>query len=445
MRSCRRNDSTRDENSLTSRPCTRARLENTHSRVPSYCTVATKKLPTSSNCDYNHRAMSHSFSGNVTTLRHQDKTIHLIGTAHISAKSAEEVTSVIHALRPDTVCVELDASRHAALIDEHRFRKLNLLQVIRENKVVFTLASLVLTAYQRRMGEKLGVKPGAELLAAVTAAAETNARLVLADRNVTITLKRSWANLGASDRAQLLVAMIASMFGSGTEVSEEQIEALKERDTITEMMTELAKHMPRLQIPLIDERDRYLMSSIAEAEGPVIVGVVGAGHVAGMVRYLGVPVDREALCTVPASKWQSKVKLWLLPVSALLVVILGWQRLTTDPLSTALLWVVPPAICTIAFTLLCRAHVLTTLGSALLAPFTALLPSTYAIRAAGLLQVKLKRPTLPDYDALDQSLLSTRSMIKNPVTRVLFVSLASAVGARFGAWLALIALAVSIW
>jgi pheromone shutdown-related protein TraB len=408
--------------------------------------VATKKLPPPRNCDYTFGiAMSHSFSGNVTPLHYQGKTIYLIGTAHISAKSAQEVQSVIRTLRPNTVCVELDASRHAALTDEHRFRKLNLVQVLRENKAVFTLASLILTAYQHRLGEKLGVKPGAELLAGVTAAAEVNARLVLADRNVAITLKRSWANLGAPDRAQLLMAMLASLFGSGTDVSEEQIEALKERDTISEMMGELAKHMPRLQIPLIDERDRYLMSSIAEAEGPVIVGVVGAGHVAGMVKYLGVAVDRAALCTVPAPTWRAKLKPWILPLFTLLALVLGWQHVALNLPSTLLRWCVPPVLCGVVLLLLCRAHVLTTLVSAVLAPVGGLLPSSYAMRTAGMLQLKLRAPTMPDYDALDQALLSTRSMIKNPVTRVLFVSVASAIGARVGAWVALIALVVALW
>jgi pheromone shutdown-related protein TraB len=389
--------------------------------------------------------MSHSFSGNVTPLHYQGKTIYLIGTAHVSAKSAEEVQSVIRTLRPNTVCVELDAARHAALVDAYRFRKLNLPQVLRENKVVFTLASLVLTAYQHRLGEKLGVKPGAELLAGVTAAAEVNAQLVLADRNVTITLKRSWANLGASDRAQLLVAMLASMFGSGTDVSEEQIEALKERDTISEMMGELAKHMPRLQIPLIDERDRYLMSSISEAEGPVIVGVVGAGHVAGMIKYLGVAVDRDALCTIPAPKWQAKVKPWILPLVTLLVLSLTWENVAHDSALALMLWVVPPTLCTMILMLLSRAHVMAMLGATSLAPLTGLIPSRYAMGVAGSLQLRLRRPTTTDYDALDQALLSTRSMLKNPVTRVLFVSVASALGARVGVWLALIASLVALW
>lgn len=389
--------------------------------------------------------MSHTFSGNVTTLQYQDKTIHLIGTAHISAKSAQEVQTVIHSVRPNTVCVELDETRHAALVDEHRFRKLNLPSVIRNNKVVFTLASLVLTAYQRRMGEKLGVKPGAELLAGVTAAAEVGATLVLADRNVAITLKRSWANLGAPDRAQLLVAMIASLFGSGTDVSEEQIEALKERDTISEMMGELAKHMPRLQIPLIDERDRYLMSSITDAPGPVIVAVVGAGHVAGMVKYLGVPVDRKALCEVPAPTWQSKVKGWFLPLLAALVAIFGFSQLAQDPSTALLWWCAPPLAFTLAFTLFTRAHIGASLGSALLAPVTGLLPPVYSMRVAGWLQLALKRPITADYDALDGALLSTRSMIKNPVSRVLFVALAGALGARVGAWIAVITLLIRTW
>ncbi len=100
---------------------------------------------------------------NVTVLQQDGRTVYLVGTAHISKKSIEEVRHTIETVRPDTVCVELCATRFNAMFDPDRWRKLNIFQVIRDRKVLFLLANLTLSAYQRRLGEKLGVEPGAEL------------------------------------------------------------------------------------------------------------------------------------------------------------------------------------------------------------------------------------------------------------------------------------------
>ncbi|MBW2464134.1 MAG: TraB/GumN family protein, partial [Deltaproteobacteria bacterium] len=130
-------------------------------------------------------------TGNVTHLEYEGKDIYVVGTAHISQKSVEEVLEVIAQVKPDTVCVELDAMRLAALSDSSRWEKLDIFQVIKEKKVLFLMTSLVLSAYQRRMGEALGVQPGAEMVAAVEAARESGAELVLVDRNIQATLKRT--------------------------------------------------------------------------------------------------------------------------------------------------------------------------------------------------------------------------------------------------------------
>ncbi|MCA9646826.1 MAG: TraB family protein [Myxococcales bacterium] len=231
-------------------------------------------------------------SRNVTHVEIEGRDVYIVGTAHVSPKSVEEVTRVIREVKPDTVCVELDAMRHEALVDENRWRKLDIFAVIRQQKVLFLLSSLVLSSYQRRMGDKLGVKPGAELHAAVREADALGAHLVLADRDIQATLKRTWGNLSFFNKLKVLAAMNAAFFGSA-EIDEEQIEELKDRDVINEMMHEFAQAMPQVQVPLIDERDRFLMTKIADAPGKKIVAVVGAGHVQGMLHQLGKQADLE--------------------------------------------------------------------------------------------------------------------------------------------------------
>lgn len=137
----------------------------------------------------------------VTRIDSDGRSIFIVGTAHVSPRSVEEVTRVITRLVPDTVCVELDQARYEALVDDSRFRRLDLFQIIREKRVLFLLASLALSAYQRRIGERMGVRPGAELLAAVEAARSVGAELVLADRDIQATLKRTWRSLGFPEQA----------------------------------------------------------------------------------------------------------------------------------------------------------------------------------------------------------------------------------------------------
>jgi len=131
------------------------------------------------------------FSDNVTELTYDHKRLIIVGTAHVSQRSVDEVREVIEQVRPDSVCVELDKTRHDALVDEARWRKLDIFQVIRQKKVLMLMASLALAAFQRRLGDKLGVKPGAEMLAALQKAKEIDAQVVLADRDIQATLKRT--------------------------------------------------------------------------------------------------------------------------------------------------------------------------------------------------------------------------------------------------------------
>jgi len=373
--------------------------------------------------------------GHVTRLSYEGKEILLVGTAHVSQKSVEEVVRVIREERPDTVCVELDESRYKMLTDDSAWRNLDIVQVIKQKRVLFLLSSLALGAYQRRMGEKLGVRPGAELLAAVRTAEEVGAKLVLADRDIQATLKRTWGNLGFWDRSQIVSGLLAAPFAVD-DIDESKVEELKDKDTIGEMMHAVAAEMPRIKVPLIDERDRYLMSKIQEAPGQKIVGVVGAAHVAGMVEKLGVSANYEELSRLPAPGKLGQVLQWLIPALILGAFYFGFRKHGTAGLEEMVLaWVLPTAALSAALSIVALAHPLTVLSAALAAPITTLNPAVGVGMVTGLVEALLRRPTVEDCEGAQKAVQSLGGIYRNRATRVLLVFALSSLGAALGAWI----------
>ena len=187
-------------------------------------------------------------SGNVTLLERDGRKWYLIGTAHVSKDSVIEVGEVIHAVKPDTVCVELCETRYNALKDVDRWKKLDIFKVIKEGKTLMLLANLAIGAYQRRFGEELGVEPGAELMAVAKKADEVGAKLELVDRDIQVTLKRTWANLSFWQKIKLMGAIFGSLFET-EDIGADEIEKLKENSELSDMMEEFARVMPEVQKP----------------------------------------------------------------------------------------------------------------------------------------------------------------------------------------------------
>ena len=373
-------------------------------------------------------------SGNVTPGQHHGRDNYIVGPAHNSQRSVEEVRRVITEVKPDTVCVELDKTRFEALVDESSWRRLDVFQIIRDKKVLLLLANLALSGFQRRLGEKLGVRPGAELLAAVEAAEQAGAELVLADRDVQATLKRAWHNLSFWNKLRLSSVLLAAPFAT-EELSEEQVESLKERDTISEALAEAARHLPGIREPMIDERDRYLMSMVQEAPGKTIVAVVGAGHVAGMLANLGQSVDREALSEIPPPSLSSKALKWLLPAVVLSAFYYGYTQLPFDDFRRMLYaWVLPNSIFAALLTLLGKPKPLTLLTAFVASPITSLNPTIGAGMVAGLVEAWLRRPTVTDCENVRQDAMTLRGIYANRITRVLLIAVLATVGSALGAW-----------
>ncbi len=374
---------------------------------------------------------------NVTVLERDGRTIYLVGTAHISQRSVEDVRRTIEAVRPDTVCIELDSTRFEAMSDPDRWRKLDIFQVIRQKKVLFVMAQLALSGYQRRLGEALGVQPGAEMMEAVTVAEEVGAELALVDRDIQATLKRTWRNLGFFDKLKVMGAMSGGFF-SREEISEEDLEKLKDRDHLSDMMEAFAQELPQVKGPLIDERDEYLMASTEAAPGKTLVSVVGAGHVPGMIKRFGKPADLEALKVIPPpAKWVGLLK-WIIPALVMAAFYYGYTKHDGENLQTMLLgWIIPNSVLAALFTAIAGGKLLSVLAAFIASPITSLNPTIGAGIVVGLLEAWLRKPTVEDCEAIPDEATSLKGVYKNRFTRVLLVALAANLGSALGAYVGL--------
>ena len=132
------------------------------------------------------------------------RKITLVGTAHVSKESVEEVKETIKNIGPDCVAVELDEKRADSIKNPSRYSQLDLVKVLKRKEGFLLLANLMLSSYQRRMGLNAGVKPGDEMIAAMNAAEENNIRCTLVDRPIQITLKRAWGKNSFWGKCKLL-------------------------------------------------------------------------------------------------------------------------------------------------------------------------------------------------------------------------------------------------
>ena len=165
------------------------------------------------------------YPADVHIIHDDDRTIMLIGTAHVSQHSVDLVQDVISQERPDAVCIELDDKRYQALTEEKRWQKLDLKSVIKKKQLSTLMVSLMMASYQKKLGENLGVSPGAELLVAAQTAQQHDIPIALCDRDIRVTLRRAWKSTSFFKKGYLLTSLIAGLFDS-EEIDEKRLEEL---------------------------------------------------------------------------------------------------------------------------------------------------------------------------------------------------------------------------
>lgn len=360
------------------------------------------------------------------------RQVALVGTAHVSKSSVDDVRQAVETFDPDTICVELCEGRYRNIVDKAAWKELDIFKVLKEGKAPLLLSSLVMSSFQRRIADALGVEPGAEMVEGIRLAKERDSELVLADRDIQITLRRTWGGLGFWQRLKMLSQMVGGLF-LADDIDEETIEQLKEEEQLEGMLESLAEAFPQVKGTLIDERDLFLAQKIREAPGKRIVAVVGAGHSPGITQHIHQEQDLGPTLELPKPSWVPKFLKWAIPVAVIGLLGYGFVRGgIEESLGSVAVWFLVNGALSALGAAAALGHPITVLSAFLAAPLTSLNPLVAAGWVAGLVQAWIKRPTVQDLEDLPTAITSVKGFWTNPVSRVLLVVVLANLGSTLG-------------
>ncbi|MBW1650773.1 MAG: TraB/GumN family protein [Deltaproteobacteria bacterium] len=373
----------------------------------------------------------------ITELNINRKNIKLIGTAHVSKKSVDTVKEIIEREKPDTVCIELCESRYKTVVSGSGWQDMDIIKVIKEKKASLLLSNLLLASFQKKIAAKLDIKPGAEMLQAIESANFVNAKIHLADRDIKTTLVRAWRSMGLWSKIKVVFQLLLSV-GSGADITEEEIEQMKQTDVLENLIKEVGKSMPILKEILIDERDKYLAEKIRNAEGENIVAVVGAGHVPGITSYVTESRNIEELEILPEKSGFSNILKWGLPALIFILFFLGFSKGGVSAGKEMIIWwILANGVFASIGAAAAMGHPWTIIASFLAAPLTSLNPMIAAGWISGLVEAYLRKPKVKDCESLAQDILTVKGFFKNKITRILLIVVFTNIGSMIGTMVAL--------
>jgi len=364
----------------------------------------------------------------------------IIGTAHVSEKSVEEVKNTILESQPDIVAVELDAVRYQNLLNEkngvQEDKEIKIREMLKGNNFTMLLVSSFLSYFQKKIGEEVGVKPGSEMLAAAEAAQEAGAQLALIDRDIQITLKRALNHMSFWEKAKFVYSIIASLFSKDETI--EDIEDIKQGDALEEVMGYFQEMSPSAYQVLVKERDAFMARRLLDLPGNV-VAVVGAGHKSGITKYMENPQEIPPLQDLLELKEPriSATKLILFAIPALFIVIFVLAFLQGIEIQSGILqFVLLTGGLAFVGSLLAGSKLPSAVTAFIVAPFTAIHPLLAAGWFARIVEAKLRGVSMDDLSQLSKS-ESLRDMWNNRLFRILLVVVGANIGTSIGVFISI--------
>ena len=308
-------------------------------------------------------------------------SVRVVGTAHVSEASVQEVEATVVEERPDVVAVELDEGRYRQMKGETP-DDLDAGELLKGNTIYQFLAYWMLSYVQSRLGEQFDIEPGADMMAAIDVAEEVGSDVALVDRDIQVTIQRFWARLSFLEKVKLvgslavgvgdarevgmgvgiglafMLSVVAGAVGGPyiipaglgpgflmgildtlivalglgivlgglitvfllqlapdeAELEEFDIDRMTDTDVVSAMMEEFRRFSPGGAEALIDERDAYIAHQLVALRdsGYNVVAVVGAGHKAGIERYLESPSRLPSIEEITGRQKTSRFSLYKL-------------------------------------------------------------------------------------------------------------------------------------
>lgn len=365
------------------------------------------------------------------------ESLEIIGTAHVSEKSVEKVRNTILEKTPDVVAVELCINRYNHLINERNGidikKKFQIKELIKGDNLTLFLISEFLSYMQRKIGDEVGVKPGSEMLAAIDAANEVGARVVLIDRDISITLKRAIKKISFFEKMKFIYGIIASFFSKDDDIGD--IDSITEGDALKEIMKYFQEMSPKAYDVLVRERDAYMTKMLLGINEENVVAVVGAGHENGIKNYMNNPEELpafEELLSVQKSKLSiGKAVLFFIPVIFVAIFVLAF--FSGVNIQTSLFqYVLITGSLAFAGCILSGSKIYSAIIAFIAAPLTVVHPLLAAGWFSGLIEAKIRKVRMDDLASFKEC-QSVRDFWNNNLFRVLLVVVGTNIGASIGA------------
>ncbi len=378
-------------------------------------------------------------SGEMLRGLDQPPEILVVGTAHISEESINEVRRTIETERPDVVAVELCPGRYQALTHPEQ-QGASVRDILSSGRLYQFLVHWLLAYVQNKLGSEVGVKPGSEMLSAIEAAQRVGASVALVDRDINVTIARFWSKMRFIEKLRMLIALL----GITTSDEEINLDEITNDDVISQLVTELRQFSPNAASVLVDERDAYLAGNLLKLRGRV-VAVVGAGHKEGVKRYLDHPELIPPLDDLNSTP-KKRVPVTKIVGVIFLTIIIGLFALifaSGAPLGVILLafgyWFILHAIFAGSFAAASRSHPLAIAASAGYAGFSPFIPLPFLKVGviAGLIEAGKRPPTTDDFTGITKA-TSIRQLLSNKLFRILIVAVAVNVGSSLATFTALL-------
>ncbi|MDR3102317.1 MAG: TraB/GumN family protein [Methanocalculaceae archaeon] len=380
--------------------------------------------------------------------------IHIIGTAHISQKSIDEVHEAVDTINPDVIAIELDPGRFAALKQQmmdaenaatgttpisEKQASPEIKDILKGN-LALMLVQWTLAYVQRKIGMNVGIEPGAEMKEAILLAEKRGIRIVLIDRDIKITLSRFWGGMKILEKIKLILALMQSMFAADAEddfvgsIDKNSIDELTKPDIIEMALEEFRTFSPNGTKALIDERDAYLAHGIIDLEHSPYeraVVVVGAGHVPGITRYRETPSTLPPIAELLAKpkhySWDKIFGGLFVAMFAIIIVAIAFSGATGLFIGAIIYWVLLHALFAGIATLLVRGHPLSATTAAALAWLTPLVPFLSVGLVVAIVEAKMRPPAAGDLKEISKA-DTIGEMLSVPLCHILLVAAVANIG-----------------
>ncbi len=359
----------------------------------------------------------------------------IIGTAHVSEESVNEVKDAIYEQHPDVVAIELDRGRYTKIkkqmmgIEEDE--PISVTRIIKENKVGLFFTSTLLGYFQSKIGADVDVAPGSEMMGAIEASEDLQIPIALIDRDINTTLQRALNKMGFMEKAKFAYGLLLSIFGFDDDEEDIDIEELKNPENLDDLMEMFKDEAPSVYEVLVHERDAYLAGRLMQLPYDKVVAVVGAGHKPGIERYLDNPEslpnlrELEKIDEKNGIPW-AKIILAMIPILFVVIFFLAYFN-GINITGNIYEFIVISMIMGFIGSILSGSKIQSAIVGGLVAPLTIIHPLLAAGWFSGLTEAKYRKVRQSDIKNLTK-IESLRDLWENNIFRILLVVIGTNLG-----------------